>query len=312
MRGKLLTIMGPTASGKTGLAVDLVQRFPLEIVSVDSALVYRGMDLGTAKPDAATLAQAPHRLIDIVDPTEQYSAADFSRDACIAIDEIYAKGKTPLLVGGSMLYFRALLEGLSALPAADADVRRQITERADLLGWPALHRELASIDRDAAARIEPEDRQRIQRALEVWQITGQTMSSLQSKQAKQGLAADVLKLVVCPAERQLLHQRIEQRFEGMLKEGFLDEMKSLFQRSDLSVESPSMRCVGYRQGWHYLAGEYSRSEFTANTVAATRQLAKRQLTWLRHEPATLWYDFIESKVKCPIFNKVEQFLELQA
>jgi len=309
---KVLALMGPTASGKTGLAVDLVQRFPLEIISVDSALVYRGMDIGTAKPDAEILQAAPHLLIDIIDPAERYSAADFARDAALAIKQVRARGNTPLLVGGTMLYFHALLDGLSGLPEADMEIRAQIEAQAQRDGWPQLHRQLAQVDPEAAAKIEPGDRQRIQRALEVWQITGESMTTLQRVQHDGDAGFNAQKLVVCPAQRRLLHERIERRFKMMLQQGFLAEMESLFRRSDLNPDLPSMRCVGYRQGWRYLSGACKKDEFAAATLAATRQLAKRQLTWLRHEPATLWYDSMQSEVKCPIFNTVEQFLELSA
>lgn len=310
--GKLLALMGPTAAGKTGLAVALVQRFPLEIISVDSALVYRGMDIGTAKPDAATLALAPHALIDIIDPAESYSAADFNRDATLLIKEIHERGNTPLLVGGSLLYFQALLDGFASLPGADQAVRLQIEQQAKKCGWQAMHNKLKTVDPDAAAKIQPTDRQRIQRALEVWQISGESVTTLRSREQRIKTAYSSLKLVICPAGRNTLHQRIAQRFEGMMQQGFLAEMNGLFRRPDLGPQLPSMRCVAYRQGWRHLAGHSNLREFASETIAATRQLAKRQLTWLRHEPATLWYDFTQSKVKCPIFNKVEQFLELSA
>ena len=211
-----------------------------------------------------------------------------------------------------MLYFHALLNGLAGLPEADEAVRAEIEARAQQAGWPQLHRELTRVDPDAAARIEPGDKQRIQRALEVWHITGERMSALQGFQAEAWTGAGVQKLVVCPAQRSLLHKRIGQRFKKMMQAGFLAEMEGLFGRPDLNPRLPAMRCVGYRQGWQFLAGRCNKDEFTAATLAATRQLAKRQLTWLRHEPATLWYDHLQSKVKCPIFNKVEQFLELPA
>lgn len=310
--GKVIAIMGPTAAGKTGLAVELVQHFPVEIISVDSALVYRGMDIGTAKPDAATLENAPHRLIDIIDPAESYSAADFSRDARLAIDDIHSRGKTPLLVGGSMLYFHALLDGLSVLPGADSAIRQQIESRAEKQGWQKMHEQLQAVDPQAAARIQPGDRQRIQRALEVWHLAGESLTAVQERQAQPKLQYASLKLVICPAERRVLHERIIRRFEHMMQHGFLDEMNILFARSDLEPDMPSMRSVAYRQGWRHLAGQTDPGEFSRETIAATRQLAKRQLTWLRHEPATLWYDLTQSEVKCPIYNKVEQFLEFSA
>jgi tRNA dimethylallyltransferase len=232
--------MGPTASGKTGLAVDLVRQFPLEIISVDSALVYRGMDIGTAKPDAGTQAIAPHHLIDIIDPAERYSAADFCRDARQLIGDIHGRGNTPLLVGGTMLYFHALLDGLSVLPEADARIRLEIEHEAERTGWQALHKKLQRVDPAAADRIQPGDQQRIQRALEVWQITGESLTGLQAQQRQKKLPFPSCKMVVCPSLRSVLHERISQRFVNMLKQGFLDEMNSLFKRSDLKPELPSV------------------------------------------------------------------------
>lgn len=281
--------MGPTASGKTALASRIVDALGCGIVSVDSALVYRGLDIGTAKPGADVLATAPHRLVDIIEPHERYSAARFREDALAAMAEITASGRVPLLVGGTMLYFRALLGGLSGLPPADPAVRASIGARAERDGWPALHRSLARVDPDAAARIHPNDAQRIQRALEVWELTGTPISGLQS-----GIQAPppyrVYKLAVAPADRGVLHGRIEARLQRMLTEGFLDEVRRLRDRGDLDPGMPSMRAVGYRQLWAHLDGRYGYEEAVRRAVHATRQLAKRQLTWLRRERDVEWLD----------------------
>lgn len=302
-------LMGPTASGKTGLALDLVQRFPLDVISVDSALVYRGLDIGTAKPDPATLARVPHRLIDIRDPAEPYSVADFRRDAIREMDAISATGRVPLLVGGTMLYFRALLDGLSRLPQADPVLRQQLEERAAREGWPSLHAELARVDPAAAARISPNDPQRIQRALEVHALTGQPLSRLQQQRQQDPLPYRTLKLVVCPAQRGTLHRRIEQRFDAMLAQGFEDELRRLHGRGDLHPGLPAMRAVGYRQGWAWLEGACGRSEMREKAIYATRQLAKRQLTWLRREKECLWYDLDEDKAPGGVMRAIEGFLE---
>ena len=287
-----MAIAGPTASGKTAgaLAVAAVlarQRQPVEIISVDSALVYRGMDIGTAKPTPAERAAVPHHLIDIRDPREAYSAAEFVRDAQRLIGEIHARGRVPLLVGGTMLYFKALFEGLDALPPADAGVRRAIETRAATEGWPALHAELARVDPITAARLSPADSQRIQRALEVWQLTGQPMSALHTTKsiaprARPSGAAAFFSLE--PADRAWLHARIAQRFDDMLAAGLVDEVTALRARGDLSPDLPSMRCVGYRQVWDTLDGRAPMATLRDRGVAATRQLAKRQLTWLRGMP----------------------------
>jgi tRNA dimethylallyltransferase len=304
-------LMGPTASGKTGVAVQLVQRLPLEIVSVDSALVYRGMDIGTAKPDAATLGIAPHHLIDLIDPTEAYSAARFREDALRVMAEITARSHVPLLVGGTMLYFKALWEGLSELPQADAELREAIEQEARERGWPALHAELAQLDPETAARLKPADAQRIQRALEVVRLTGAPMSALlipspsgaSGEFAEQGSAPAqpgegatspvgraggggalpyrVLALALVPSDRSVLHARIAQRFAAMLEAGLVEEVKHLCEKYPLKPGLPSMRCVGYRQAWQHLDGEYDRAELLNRGIYATRQLAKRQLTWLR-------------------------------
>lgn len=276
-------LMGPTASGKTDLAVALREQLPFELISVDSALVYRGMDIGTAKPDAALLARAPHRLIDIREPNQPYSAAEFRDDALREMASIVAAGRIPLLVGGTMLYFRALEHGLSALPTADPVVRERLERLAAELGWEAMHARLAEVDPVAAARIHCNDPQRIQRALEVYEISGRPMSELQAAAARERLPYRLIKLALVPQDRALLHRRIEQRFLQMLRAGFIDEVVRLRARGDLRAEMPSMRSVGYRQVWEYLDGDYDYDEMTRRGVAASRQLAKRQLTWLRSD-----------------------------
>ncbi|WJV66368.1 tRNA (adenosine(37)-N6)-dimethylallyltransferase MiaA [Pectobacteriaceae bacterium CE70] len=282
-------IMGPTASGKTALAMALYQHLPVELISVDSALVYRGMDIGTAKPGADELSQVPHRLIDIRDPAESYSAADFRRDALQAMAEISAAGRIPLLVGGTMLYFKALLEGLSPLPSADPLVRRQIEERAQKEGWEALHRQLCEIDPVAAARIHPNDPQRLSRALEVFFVSGNTLTEL-TKISGEALPYRVYQFAIAPVTRELLHQRIALRFQQMLQMGFETEARVLFDRTDLHTDLPSIRCVGYRQMWSYLSGEIGYDEMVYRGICATRQLAKRQMTWLRGWDDVCWLD----------------------
>jgi tRNA dimethylallyltransferase len=283
-------LMGPTASGKTAVAVELVQRLPLEIISVDSALVYRGMDIGTAKPDAATLALAPHRLIDIRDPGEAYSAAQFRVDALREMELICASGNTPLLVGGTMLYFRALEQGLSDLPGADPEVRAQLEARAAEIGWAAMHQRLAEVDAQSAARIHPNDPQRIQRALEVYELTGVALSELCRRGSETPPNYRFLKIVLAPPERDVLHRRIEARFRAMLEQGFLDEVRGLHGRGDLDARLPALRAVGYRQAWMYLQGELSADEWVEKALLATRQYARRQLTWLRAEADAHWVD----------------------
>ncbi len=281
--------MGPTASGKTALAIRLRQTLPVELISVDSALVYKGMDIGTAKPDAHELSQAPHRLLDIIDPAQAYSAADFRRDALKEMAEIVAAGRIPLLVGGTMLYFKALLEGLSPLPSADAGVRAEIERQAAEQGWDALHRKLQEIDPVAAQRIHPNDPQRLSRALEVFFISGKTLTEL-TQTSGEALPYQVHQFAIAPASRELLHQRIEQRFHQMLASGFEAEVRALFARGDLHTDMPSVRCVGYRQMWSYLAGEISYDEMVYRGICATRQLAKRQMTWLRGWEGVHWLD----------------------
>ncbi|MGI5309057.1 tRNA (adenosine(37)-N6)-dimethylallyltransferase MiaA [Rheinheimera sp. WS51] len=279
-QNSVIFLMGPTASGKTALATELCQHLPVELISVDSALVYRGMDIGTAKPTPAELAKAPHFLIDILDPAQSYSAADFRQDALKLISEIQHRGNIPLLVGGTMLYFKALLEGISPLPEANAEVRQQLEQEAAEKGWQQLHSELSQIDPVAGARIHANDPQRINRALEVYRLTGRTMTELTANKGEP-LPFSVHQFAIAPSDRAILHQRIALRFEQMLVEGFADEVKGLMQRGDLHLDLPSMRCVGYRQMWQYLNGDCTEIEMKERGIAATRQLAKRQLTWLR-------------------------------
>ena len=290
--------MGPTASGKTDVAIELCRRFPFEVISVDSALVYRGMDIGTAKPDAATLRATPHRLIDIRDPEDSYSAGDFVRDSRQAMEAIFESGRTPLLVGGTMMYFRSLTAGMADLPPADAEVRAALDAEAAERGWPALHEELRQVDPLAAERINPNDSQRIQRALEVYRLSGRPLSAWQASEtdgaASEEIAFEKLALQVEP--RSLLHERIALRLERMLDAGFLDEVRQLMQRPGLDAGSPAMRAVGYRQFWAHLAGECTFEEARAMALAATRQLAKRQITWLRSDKALKSFNALDSGV----------------
>ncbi|MDO6618065.1 MULTISPECIES: tRNA (adenosine(37)-N6)-dimethylallyltransferase MiaA [unclassified Shewanella] len=286
---KVLFLMGPTASGKTALAIEMAQQHNCEIISVDSALIYRQMDIGSAKPDADELALAPHRLIDILDPSESYSAADFRRDALIEIEDIISRGKTPLLVGGTMMYFKALLEGLSPLPAADEQIRAQIMQEAEEQGWDALHQQLCQVDATAGARIHPNDPQRLSRALEVYRITGKSMTELTATKSAP-LPYDVMQFAIAPHERKVLHELIAKRFKLMMQNGFIDEVQRLKDRKDLHLDMPSMRCVGYRQCWQYLDGEFDYETLIEKGTAATRQLAKRQLTWLRSWPELHWLE----------------------
>jgi len=302
--------MGPTASGKTGLAVELCEKFPLDIISVDSALVYRGLDIGSARPDRETLQKAPHRLIDIRDPAQSYSAAEFREDALREMKSITESGRVPLLVGGTMLYFRSLEHGLSELPAADPAVRLKLEQQAADIGWAAMHGILLQKDPVIAARIHPNDPQRIQRALEVISLSGQPMSELQAQSTGDALPYRIHKIILSPTERSVLHQRIEQRFDLMMKEGFMDEMKDLHSRSDLHADLPSMRAVGYRQAWSYLDGDCTLEEMRNRAIAATRQLAKRQLTWLRRETACIWYDLhADNRVREEVSQALGGFLE---
>jgi tRNA dimethylallyltransferase len=276
-----IAITGPTACGKTDLALILAREFPIEIISMDSAMVYRGMDIGTAKPDAATRAEVPHHLIDILDPEESYSAGRFAADARRLVGEIRSRGKLALIVGGTMLYLKAMREGIADLPERDAAIRAEIDARAEALGWPALHAELEAVDPEAARRIEPGDRQRIQRALEVHAITGRPLTELQREGTAQATAFDSLALI--PEDREALARRIEQRFDDMVRQGLVEEVGVLRARSALSADSASMRAVGYRQVWAFLDGQWGWAEAAERAVIATRQLAKRQLTWLRSD-----------------------------
>lgn len=284
---RAIFLMGPTASGKTDLAIALTRVLPCDIISVDSALIYREMDIGTAKPSVAELAAAPHRLIDILDPSQSYSAADFRRDALREMAEIAGRGRIPLLVGGTMLYFKALLEGLSPLPSADPEVRRQLEEEAERLGWQALHDELSRVDPVAGARIHPNDPQRLTRALEVYRVSGKTLTELTRIQGE-ALPYRVSQFAIAPEERSELHRRIELRFDLMLQGGLEEEVRRLLERGDLTPDLPSIRCVGYRQMWDYLIGEVGYDEMRYRGIVATRQLAKRQMTWLRGWPDVTW------------------------
>jgi tRNA dimethylallyltransferase len=274
-------LMGPTASGKTNLAIHLAQHYPVDIISVDSSMVYCGMDIGTAKPTAAELALAPHRLIDIRDPNQPYSAADFREDALREMAEISARGRIPLLVGGTMLYFKVLKEGLADLPQANATIRAQILAQAQAEGWAAIHQQLAQVDAVTAARLKTTDSQRLQRALEVYYVTGVPLSVWHAQQQKQSIPYDIQQVALLPKARDVLHQRIEQRFDLMLEQGLIAEVTALKQRGDLHLDLPSMRSVGYRQVWEYLDGLYDYDEMRFRAIVATRQLAKRQHTWLR-------------------------------
>ncbi len=290
----VICLMGPTAAGKTDLAVALVQALPCDIVSVDSAMVYRGMDIGTAKPDAATLARAPHRLIDICDPAESYSAARFRADARREVEAIHARGRIPLLVGGTGLYFRAFAEGLATLPGASHSIRQRLQREAREHGWQALHERLAEVDPASAERIHPNDPQRLQRALEVYELSGQPLSSLWAAGATEPPRYRLIKRVVAPADRQVLRERAATRFQAMLEAGLVAEVEALYNRGDLHHGMASMRMVGYRQLWRYLDGQLDYQEMITHAVAATRQLAKRQLTWFRAERDARWFDSTET------------------
>ena len=301
-------LLGPTASGKTGAAVHLQSKLPVEIISVDSALVFKDMNIGTAKPDASTLANAPHHLIDIIDPTSAYSAANFRNDALRLMAEITARGKIPLLVGGTMLYFKALEEGMSDLPEANAEIRTRLGARAGFIGWPAMHTKLARIDPETAARLQPNDAQRIQRALEVFEISGESMSALFAKQTSKVLPYYVLKIALIPSDRKALHARIEARFEAMLKDGLVYEVKDLLSKyPSLSANSTAMRCVGYRQALEHLRGDYDEAELRDRGIFATRQLAKRQLTWLRGMDDKIVLECMQADLNSVILEKVKQF-----
>jgi len=303
-------LMGPTASGKTGAAVALYSQLPIELISVDSALVFRDMDIGTAKPDAETLAIAPHHLIDIIPPTAAYSAANFRMDALRLMADITARGKVPVLVGGTMLYFRALQSGLSHLPEADPQVRQQIEHEAAQIGWPAMHAKLAQVDPETAARLQPNDVQRIERALEVYRLTGQTMTALHQASAGEALPYRLLKIALIPSDRKVLHERIALRFDQMLADGFIDEVKALVKKyPELTADSTSMRCVSYRQALEYLAGLYDSKELRDRGIFATRQLAKRQLTWLRAMDDIVEIDCLSPKLHETVLHEITAFIK---
>ena len=308
-------LMGPTAAGKTDLALELARLLPCDLISVDSALVYRGMDIGTAKPERAVLDEFPHALIDIRDPAESYSAAEFRADALAAMAESTARGRIPLLVGGTMLYYKALLEGLADMPSADPAIRAELEARAASEGWEVLHRELALVDPESAARIHPNDPQRLTRALEVYRVSGLSMTEHRRRQAAGNpdtgtsgvgqLPYTVAQLAIAPAQRQVLHERIAQRFRVMLEQGFVEEVEALRRRSDLHAGLPSIRAVGYRQVWEYLDGELSRDEMVERGIIATRQLAKRQFTWLRGWDGLHWLD----SLACDNLSRALKYLQ---
>ena len=309
MKIPAIFLMGPTASGKTGVAVELVSKLPVELISVDSALVFRGMNICTAKPDAATLASAPHHLINIIDPTTAYSAAQFRTDALRLMAEITVRGKIPVLVGGTMLYFKALQGGLSGLPEANQTIRAALDAEAAQTGWPAMHAKLANIDPETSARLMPNDMQRIQRALEVHAITGKTMTQLFAEQTTETLPYNVLKIALIPSDRKVLHARIATRFDAMLAAGFLDEVKALIAKyPSLTPESTSMRCVGYRQVLEHLRGDYNAAELRDRGIFATRQLAKRQLTWLRGMNDVVEIDCLNPNLHAIVLDKVTSFI----
>ena len=309
MRHAAVLLMGPTGAGKSDVALQLVKRLPLEIVSVDSAMVFRGMDIGTAKPAPAVLAEVPHHLVDLLDPAERYSAGRFVADAERVMADIHRRGRVPLLVGGTMLYFRALLSGLAELPPADPEVRRRLDERAAAAGWPALHEELARLDPAAAARIQPADRQRIQRALEVIALTGEPISTRQREDLRGAEAVHGLSLVLSPGPREVLVERIDARFRRMMELGLLEEVRRLHSRGDLDATLPSIRAVGYRQLWEYLEGRCLLADAVDRAIVATRQLAKRQLTWLRSEPGAEWLEALDMRVCDRISERIGRWLD---
>lgn len=310
-RPPAIFLMGPTASGKTALAFALADRFPLELISVDSALVYRGLDIGAAKPDAATLARYPHRLIDIREPAQAYSAADFRADALTAMGDITRAGRIPLLVGGTGLYFRALEQGLSPLPDANPALRAELAAEAAKIGWAAMHARLAAMDALAAARIRPADTQRIQRALEVIRLTGQPLSALQ-RGLQERLPWRVLKIALVPSDRAPLHARIAERFDAMLATGFLDEARRLRASAAFDADLPAMRAVGYRQAWSFLEGTIDAATFRDHAIFATRQLAKRQITWLRSEVDARWFAPDRDTLREDAVHSIKQFLPASA
>ena len=306
----VVAIMGPTASGKTAAALEVARHIPSEIISVDSALVYRGMNIGTAKPDAEELASVPHHLIDIIDPSDAYSVAQFREDTLRLIAEIHARGKLPLLVGGTMLYFRGLTKGMDDLPPANPAIRAKLDEEAVQVGWPGMHARLAKLDPATAERLEPNDAQRIQRALEIIEITGQPMSALLTQQSENDLPFELLPIALEPSDRSMLHKRIAERFDAMLSGGaLLDEVKQLRARGDLHLGMPSMRCVGYRQAWNYLDDKFDLKTFREKGIAATRQLAKRQLTWLRAMPERIVIDCLAPDVPQKVLALIQSRLD---
>ncbi len=302
--------MGPTASGKTELAIQLSRRLPCEIISVDSAMIYRQMDIGTAKPEPAELAEAPHRLIDIRDPADTYSAAEFRKDALAHIAEIHRNGNIPLLVGGTMLYFKALREGLSALPEADTELREQLNAEGNRLGWSALHARLATVDPGSASRIHPNDPQRIQRALEVYALTGVPLSQLRREARSRPLEHPLSQIALTTDDRRVLHRRIEVRFDRMLATGFVEEVERLRERGDLTLEKPALRAVGYRQVWEYTEGKTDRDEMRYRGIVATRQLAKRQFTWLRGMSDLAFFECLEENLLDKVLKTLETRLTL--
>jgi tRNA dimethylallyltransferase len=301
-----ILLMGPTGSGKSDLAIHLCERLPLEIISVDSAMVYRGLDIGTAKPDAATRARIVHHLIDIRDPADSYSAGDFTRDARSSILDIWQRGRVPLLVGGTMLYFHALTTGIARLPAADSAVRAQIDAQALEFGWAEMHRRLARIDPAAAMRIHVNDPQRIQRALEVYQLTGSTITSLQQSRVSVFTDSNIIEIAIAPLERRDLHTRIENRFRAMLTAGLLEEVRGIRASGSVHAEHPSMRAVGYRQLWRHLCGLCSLKEAEDEAIVATRQLAKRQFTWLRQRERAQWFDSMHPEAASKVLNALSK------
>ncbi len=302
----VLLLMGPTATGKSDVALALAERLPVSLISVDSVMVYRGLDIGTAKPDAATRARYPHQLVDILEPTQAYSAAQFRHDALAAIQQAQANGRFPLLVGGTMLYFHALLQGLSPLPAADPAVRQRLDYERQHYGLAALHQRLQAVDPVAAARIHPHDPQRVQRALEVFELTGRPLSQhFTADMAAPVMLGDAVQWIIAPPQRADLHQRIEQRFHRMLQQGLIEEVEALRDRGDLSAHQPALRAVGYRQVWQYLHGDCDRQTMITASIQATRQLAKRQLTWLRRMNTAQWLDSRQDHLVATLVKQIE-------